>query len=326
MRHGSLFSGIGGFDLAAEWCGWENVFHCEWNTFGQKVLKHHFPNSISYNDITKTDFTIHRGTIDIISGGFPCQPYSSAGKRLGKEDERHLWPEMLRAIREIQPSWVVGENVRGLTNWNGGLVFDEVQSELETEGYEVLPFLLPAAAINAPHRRDRIWFIAYSNSFRQSGEKYSKNETRRTSKESEDRIATNSNCNGLDKCNSEHEISTINGRINALSNINESNGNGNATNSKSKRLLGLHNTRNEDNINRENAELWRGFTRHNQKNYWDNFPTQSPICGGDDGLPKELDNITFSKWRNESIKAYGNAIVPQVAYQIFKSICQYQEL
>jgi DNA (cytosine-5)-methyltransferase 1 len=326
MTHGSLFSGIGGFDLAAEWCGWENVFHCEWNTFGQKVLKHHFPNSISYNDITKTDFTIHRGTIDIISGGFPCQPYSSAGKRLGKEDERHLWPEMLRAIREIQPSWVVGENVRGLTNWNGGLVFDEVQSELETEGYEVLPFLLPAAAINAPHRRDRIWFIAYSNSFRQSGEKYSKNETRRTSKESEDRIATNSNCNGLDKCNSEHEISTINGRINALSNINESNGNGNATNSKSKRLLGLHNTRNEDNINRENAELWRGFTRHNQKNYWDNFPTQSPICGGDDGLPKELDNITFSKWRNESIKAYGNAIVPQVAYQIFKSICQYQEL
>jgi DNA (cytosine-5)-methyltransferase 1 len=369
MTHGSLFSGIGGFDLASEWCGWENVFHCEWNTFGQKVLKHHFPNSISYNDITKTDFTIHRGTIDIISGGFPCQPYSSAGKRLGKEDERHLWPEMLRAIREIQPSWVVGENVRGLTNWNGGLVFDEVQSELEAEGYEVLPFLLPAAAINAPHRRDRIWFIAYSNSFRQSGKKYRENETRRTSKESEDRIATNSNCNGLDKCNSEYEISTTDGRINALSNINESNGNGiatntgslrleqygesgevfnqkrenvkreeyksassfetmgeNVTNSKSKRLLGLHNTRNEDNINRENAELWRGFTRHNQKNYWDNFPTQSPICGGDDGLPKELDNITFSKWRNESIKAYGNAIVPQVAYQIFKSICQYQEL
>ena len=152
MRHGSLFSGIGGFDLAAEWCGWENVFHCEWNTFGQKVLKHHFPKSISYNDITKTDFTIHRGDIDIISGGFPCQPYSSAGKRLGKEDERHLWPEMLRAIREIQPSWVVGENVRGLTNWNGGLVFDEVQSDLEAEGYEVLPFLLPACAVNVrPH-------------------------------------------------------------------------------------------------------------------------------------------------------------------------------
>jgi DNA (cytosine-5)-methyltransferase 1 len=327
MRHGSLFSGIGGFDLAAEWCGWENVFHCEWNTFGQKVLKHHFPNSISYNDITKTDFSIHRGDIDIISGGFPCQPYSSAGKRLGKEDERHLWPEMLRAIREIQPSWVVGENVRGLTNWNGGLVFDEVQSELEAEGYEVLPFLLPACAVNAPHRRDRIWFVAYSTRIRgREDVRFPNGKSNEHNKISETRNATNSNSNGLDQCNSEYEVNASKGRINALSNINESNGNGNSTNTKSKRLLGLHITRNEDNINRENAELWRGFTRYNQKNYWDNFPTQSPICGGNDGLPKELDNITFSKWRNESIKAYGNAIVPQVAYQIFKSICQYQEL
>lgn len=119
MRHGSLFSGIGGFDLAAEWMGWENVFHCEWNPFGQKVLKYHFPKAISYDDITKTDFTIHRGTIDILTGGFPCQPYSTAGLRKGKEDERHLWPEMLRAIREIQPRWVVGENVFGLISWGG---------------------------------------------------------------------------------------------------------------------------------------------------------------------------------------------------------------
>ena len=289
MTHGSLFSGIGGFDLAAEWCGWENVFHCEWNTFGQKVLKHHFPNSISYNDITKTDFTIHRGTIDIISGGFPCQPYSSAGKRLGKEDERHLWPEMLRAIREIQPSWVVGENVRGLTNWNGGLVFDEVQTELEAEGYEVLPFLLPACAINAPHRRDRIWFIAYSN------------------------------CNGLYKCNSQYEITTTDGRINALSNFNESNGNGIITDTD---ITRIHEQYITSITNKEKQHTRSSF----EARCFSTFPTEPPICGADDGLPKELDNITFSKWRNESIKAYGNAIVPQVAYQIFKSICQYQEL
>ena len=119
MTHGSLFSGIGGFDLAAEWMGWNNVFHCEWMPFPRQVLKYHFPKSLSYEDITKTDFTIHRGTIDILTGGFPCQPYSSAGKRLGKDDERHLWPHMLRAIQEIEPSYVVGENVRGLTNWNG---------------------------------------------------------------------------------------------------------------------------------------------------------------------------------------------------------------
>jgi DNA (cytosine-5)-methyltransferase 1 len=118
--------------------------------------------AISYHDITKSDFTIHRGTIDIVTGGFPCQPYSVAGKRKGKEDERHLWPEMLRAIREIQPAWVVGENVRGIINWSAGMVFDEVQAQLEVEGYKVLPFLLPAAGVNAPHERYRTWFVAYS--------------------------------------------------------------------------------------------------------------------------------------------------------------------
>jgi DNA (cytosine-5)-methyltransferase 1 len=286
MRHGSLFSGIGGFDLAAEWCGWENVFHCEWNTFGQKVLKHHFPNSISYNDITKTDFTIHRGTIDIISGGFPCQPYSNAGKRLGKADERHLWPQMLRAIREIQPSWVVGENVRGLTNWNGGLVFDEVQTDLENQGYEVLPFLLPACSVNAPHRRDRIWFIAYSDNY------------------------------GSNQCNSNNEVNASQGRVYEVSNTIESISNGFNTNTT---CIGLR---------RESNRIGNtGLTfKKSKRNNWQTFPTQSAICRGNDGFPGELDNITFSKWRKESIKAYGNAIVPQVAYQIFKSISQYQKV
>lgn len=162
FKHGSLFSGIGGFDLAAEWMGWENIFHCEWNEFGKRVLNYYWPNAICYDDITKTDFTIHRGAIDILTGGFPCQPYSVAGKRKGKEDERHLWPEMLRAIREIQPRYVVGENVAGLISWDGGLVFHEVQTDLENEGYEVWPFILPAASVNAPHKRERVWFIAYA--------------------------------------------------------------------------------------------------------------------------------------------------------------------
>lgn len=161
MTHASVFSGIGAADLAAEEMDWENVIHNEINPFGRQVLKYYWPNSISYEDIKKTDFTIHRGTIDVLTGGFPCQPYSTAGKRKGKEDERHLWPEMLRAIREIQPRWVVGENVLGLVNWNGGLVFDEVQADLEAEGYEVQPYILPAASVNAPHRRDRVWFVAY---------------------------------------------------------------------------------------------------------------------------------------------------------------------
>lgn len=213
MTHGSLFSGIGGFDLAAEWMGWENIFHCEWNEFGQKVLKYYWPNAISYGDITKTDFTIHRGKIDILTGGFPCQPYSHAGKRLGKEDYRHLWPEMLRAIQEIKPKYVVGENVAGLLSWNGGLVFNEVQVDLENEGYEVQPVILPACGVNAPHRRDRVWFIAYSSgngheSGRFGKDKSSKGESKGEQNKrkriwfnnrgiSEQTDATNTNCNGF---------------------------------------------------------------------------------------------------------------------------------
>lgn len=161
MTHASLFSGVGGFDLAAEWAGWINLFNCEINPFCQTVLTYHFPNATQYSDITTTDFAVWRGKIDVLTGGFPCQPFSVAGKRQGTADARHLWPEMLRAIREISPRYVVGENVRGIVNWSSGLVFEQVCADLETEGYEVQPFLIPACGVNAPHRRDRVWFIAH---------------------------------------------------------------------------------------------------------------------------------------------------------------------
>lgn len=162
MTHGSLFSGIGGFDLAAEWAGWENTFQVEINNWSQRVLRKNFPNAKQYGDIKQFDGTDWRGKIDVISGGFPCQPYSSAGLRKGTEDERHLWPEMLRVIREVAPKWVVGENVFGIVTWENGLVFEQVHLDLEVEGYEVQAFVLPAASTDAPHRRDRTWFIAHS--------------------------------------------------------------------------------------------------------------------------------------------------------------------
>jgi DNA (cytosine-5)-methyltransferase 1 len=373
MKHGSLFSGIGGFDLASEWMGWENVFHCEWNPFGQKVLNYYWPNAITYNDITKTDFTIHRGAIDILTGGFPCQPYSSAGKRLGKEDERHLWPEMLRAIREIQPSWVVGENVRGLTNWNGGLVFDEVQAELEAQGYEVTPFLLPACAVNAPHRRDRIWFIAYNATY-SSSSRFKTDNSLRKSEESQQstgiygqEFSTDSDGIGCDNrgdnweerhiCrnegSAEENKSEWNRRELGIGKIStdasysdsrrlegsiEVRRNGkyvigkNCTNAQESDVKHSDSIGQERRSNKTNGEttIWDIFSksnpRINKRNSWQNFPTQSPICNGDDGLFDRLDSITFSKWRNESIKAGGNAIVPQVVHQIFKAIEQYNEL
>lgn len=166
MKHLGLFEGIGGFSLAAKWAGWETIAWCEWVEFNQQILKKRFPKAVGHGDIRTTDFKQYANTIDIVTGGFPCQPYSSAGLRLGTEDERHLWPEMLRAISEISPRWVVGENVRGITNWNGGLVFDEVQADLEAQGYEILPFLLPACAKDYDHERIRTWFVAHSNSYR----------------------------------------------------------------------------------------------------------------------------------------------------------------
>jgi DNA (cytosine-5)-methyltransferase 1 len=313
MNHGLLFSGIGGFDLAAEWMGWDNIFHCEWMPFPRKVLSHYFPNSISYEDITKTDFSIHRGTIDILTGGFPCQPYSSAGKRLGKEDERHLWPHMLRVISEVKPTYVVGENVRGLTNWNGGMVFEEVCVDLESQGYEVQPILLPACSVGAPHRRDRIWFVAYSKSAR-AGENIGglRSEFERCNTRKEDAaFITNTNSIRQHECECNNEEQPSQRGINALNDIAENVEYGAAAYTKN---IGQE-------YALENRELeGRRFRQSNKRGFWDTFPSQSPICGGDDGLSTELDGITFSKWRAESIKGYGNAIVPQVAYEIFKVI------
>ena len=318
LKHGSLFSGIGGFDLAAEWMGWENVFHCEWNEFGKRVLNYYWPNAVSYDDITKTDFTIHRGTIDILTGGLPCQPYSVAGKRKGKEDERHLWPQMLRAIREIQPRYVVGENVAGLISWNGGLVFHEVQTDLENEGYEVWPFILPAASVNAPHKRERVWFIAYS-----IGNGHDRN--KRTER---------NNLAGEQPTNTQQARNERTGETFGFS-LKQP-----FTNSESQRSERMQPCE-QCKVSQPKQEQFRGGNCQNATTNprlfgqekckqqtarvikcsgWEEFPTQPPICSGDDGFSERLDGITFPKWRAESVKAYGNAIVPQVALQIFKAI------
>jgi DNA (cytosine-5)-methyltransferase 1 len=287
MTHASLFSGIGGFDLAAEWMGWTNVFNCEWEEFPRKVLKHHFPNAIQHGDIQELDATAYAGRIDILTGGFPCQPYSLAGKRKGKEDERHLWPEMLRVIRECAPRYVVGENVRGLVGWNGGMVFEEVCADLEAQGYAVQPFLLPAAGVGAPHRRDRVWFVAHADDKRGS--------------------------NGHGKVQGpDGEVRQRDDRSKPCDA-----GGGNASDTKVPRGEG-------ERIQGQGQVQFNGRGGKDMAAAWQEFPTFTPVCGADDGLSRVLDGITFPKWRRESIKAYGNAIVPQVALQIFKAIEAYE--
>ncbi len=194
---------------------------------------------------------------------------------------------MLRAIREIQPTYVVGENVRGLTNWNGVLVFDEVQSDLETAGYEVTPFLLPACAVNAPHRRDRIWFIAYSKDL---GFKRTQSEFKQGNQNFKWSIYKSEK--------GRNEIRAITNGFGETESFTNTSGSG----------------RIQNNEQQSSGEFKYACTS------WERFPTQSPICNGDDGLSSRLDGITFPKWRSESIKAGGNAIVPAVALQIFKAI------
>jgi DNA (cytosine-5)-methyltransferase 1 len=320
MRHGSLFSGIGGFDLAAEWCGWENVFQVEIDEFAQKVLAYHFPNVKRYSDVKEFDGTPYKGAVDVISGGFPCQPYSSAGKRKGKNDDRHLWPEMLRIIREISPTYVVGENVYGLYSWNDGLVFDEIISDLETLGYEVRTLFIPAVAVNAPHRRMRIWFVAYANGAGSRGDGGTsggtQSEVRRQDASDvlepfcDDGVAANANEGRTGYKVQARRNKSASGNQRTIANA------GGTKSQRSEQHGGVAKERPVEGQGRQ--------SRRSVCTEWENFPTQSPICGGDDGISSQLDGITFPKWRSESIKAYGNAIVPQVAYQIFEAIKQTQ--
>jgi DNA (cytosine-5)-methyltransferase 1 len=297
MKCGHLFNGIGGFALAASWVGWENVFHCEIDNYCNRVMRRHFPNSTEHGNIKEQNFTIYNGTIDLISGGFPCQPYSIAGKRLGKDDERHLWPEMLRAIREIQPRWVVGENVRGLTNWNGGMVFDEVQADLEAEGYEVLPFLLPAAGVGAPHRRDRIWFIAHA-----AGRGHRRFDLIGENRRQEEKDEGEAQREEWDEAIGER-FRYIDRGVMSATTITDPD--------LDQRTDGrMHEKRP---ITAVGHPIMRDSS-DNREQDWRQFPTKSPVHRRNDGVPNRLDRIA----------ALGNAIVPQVALQIFRAIQAYE--
>jgi len=152
--HLDLFSGIGGFALAARWNGYRTVGFCDNEPYAQAVLKKHWPEVPCHKDIREVRGELYSG-VTLLTGGFPCQPFSVAGKQRGKDDNRYLWPEMLRVIREARPTWIIGENVAGIVN----LALDTVCADLEAEGYEVEPIIIPACAVDAPHRRDRVWII-----------------------------------------------------------------------------------------------------------------------------------------------------------------------
>ena len=301
MTHASLFSGIGAAELAAVWMGWKNLFHCEVDRFCNKILDYWFNDSIAYGDIRKTDFTPWRGKVDVLTGGFPCQPFSVAGRRKGAEDDRYLFPEMLRAVSEIRPSWVVGENVAGIitmvqpgseaqvaaeTDMFGKnivyrkkerYVLFDIISSLEGLGYEVQPFVIPACAVGAPHRRDRIWIVAHRTDARTEGEC--------RGKVAENIPVTSAYADG-------DRLWVRNGQP----------------------LFGQECQAPSDIGPARPGEYPQGR--------WRDFPSVPPVCRRHDGLSFDVDRLTISypRWRAQSVKAYGNSMVPQVVYEIFRAI------
>ena len=374
MTHASVFSGIGGPEVAATMLGWENLFHCEINPFGRQVLDYWYPNSKSYEDITTTDFTEWRGRVDVLTGGFPCQPFSYAGRRRGAEDDRYLWPSMYRAIDEIQPTWVVAENVAGiLTMVEQGEVskvagsatlfdaFDDLRgrfelretftlqricTDLESHGYAVQPVLVPACAVGAPHRRDRVFIVARriadTSDSRAEGMRQERQDAIHQPRPTTD---TSSDGRPTEDIRRESIGRTSDSQdVEQPQSVLDCGGWSPIGHEWTDRLYGILR---QDSEFLADPECFRWFERTNDdglsetsqqgkcgelesgganrpQDRWRGFPSVSPVHRGNDGLPFDVDRLTlsFGKWRTEALKAYGNAIVPQVMYEIFRAIEQ----
>jgi len=301
ITHGSLYSGIGGWLLAAKWAGIENIFTCEIDGFCNKIIDKNFPEIPKENrhyDIKETDFTKYKKTISIITTSDPCQPFSFAGKRKGKGDDRFLWPKTIKAIQEIRPAYVVFENVSGFIS----MAFGTVASDLEAEGYTVESFIIPACALGAWHRRDRLWVIAYSRCEPEGGEN--------KSKQSPNNI-TGCNCSENTRSpKSSQDVPDTSGQ----------------------RLQGREETRdNEKNREKSRNQQPARFNRGR-----DDKSTEPRLGGMVNGLPPWMDyfgeepdipRVTKEKKdRVSRLKALGNAIYPPIAFLIFEAIKDIEQI
>jgi DNA (cytosine-5)-methyltransferase 1 len=317
ITHYDLFAGIGGFSIALEEVFDAPVRHifCEWESFPTAVLKQHWPEGEFWGDIAElvehTNNTrlegSHRSRLQrngsgrtyghndfaIVTGGFPCQPFSHAGRRKGTADDRYQWPNMFAVIRNVQPEWVIAENVYGLATWNDGMVLETVCSDLEDQGYEVQPFIIPAVAVGAPHRRYRVWIIANRRHTGLQG-----------------RVSTAEGQQSIPRREPWSE-SPPQGCASSSNSSGQRRKSGRSTDGSQGTQIGHQGQRKDE---RSDIPDW--------KRDWREVAFATCNDAVDDGLSRLVDGVPYTraKWRKHSLKAYGNGIVPQVAVEVMKAI------
>ena len=341
MTHGELFAGIGGFGLAAHWAGLETLWANEIDPFAIKVLKKNFPNTKIYEEDIKKIGKHNLPRVDVLSGGFPCQPFSQAGRREGKDDTRYLWPEMLRVIRELQPTYVIGENVAGLLSMENGETLKRILSDLEDEGYHNEVFLIPACAKGAWHRRDRIWIVCYTKHNGPShGHKEARGKDARgkggmcepegAGTQPQDATSSSSNTESKGGECRNPRIKGFNSQCKKRVSGRNGAGGKDAPNTdtnpiqgmeqepqqgRHQRQIGLHSGKTEQCPRSTEPSLGGvadGVSSRVDR-YWDHEP---------EGVPRVAKGV---KDRVGRLKGLGTALVPAVAYEIFKSIIKHYE-
>ena len=354
MRLLDLFSGIGGFSYAAEKLvgGYETVAFCEQDQFCQQVLRKHWPHVPIYDDVRTIDAT-RLGNIDIVAGGFPCQAVSQAGLQKATEDDRWLWDEMLRIIKDCKPKWVIGENVVGLININEGFLFEQVQTDLENEGYSVQSVVIPACAKNAPHRRDRVWIIAntnLSNGRNRANDENIGDKRGNSSKEGRESLQSENGktCSNNFKSSSQSLADTKRMGWTERAEIRETSererwadnsSNSSSTVTETEDVSNTINKRSQGGLRRGKDKKWEDQLRHTrcsssvfEQQRKETTTTERRMGYMADGIsealsghfseePKDIPRVAQNqKDRTKKLKALGNSIVPQVAAELFYAI------
>jgi DNA (cytosine-5)-methyltransferase 1 len=337
LTHFSLFSGIGGIDLAAEWAGFTTVGQVEWADYPTKVLEKHWPDVPRWRDIrelTYDKFVERTGlrTVDLISGGFPCQPFSVAGKQKGKRDDRYLWPEMLRVISEIKPTWVLGENVPGILQIAGKTVCED----LEREGYAVAVFNFEAAAVGAPHRRDRVFFVGERTTMENTSHGRCKQQGILSQQQRRaESFGTGKGCSNWASSTMPEDVADTNNQHDDYS----GHGTGEICREQEQaEIFRVMADTNRNRTQRDKSEHWqRCGVEQGSQGLRGNGQFESGLGMLVDGLPYWLDgywrvepNIprvaTGVKNREDRLKCLGNAVVPQQVYPILRAIAEIELL